>query len=89
MENLEKILSKIPDKNSGNGSDYVKSKAYFTLNIGTKVGERIRDLKKICRENNKRIPNDIDCLRLLYPKVEQSINSIEENIEKIEEFLTK
>lgn len=86
---MSKILEKIPDKGMNGNGNYEKTKVYFTLEVGKKAGKEIRELKDLCRGNNKRIPNDIDCLRLLYPKVEQSINSIEENIEKIEEFLTK
>ena len=86
---MSKILEKIPDKGMNGNGNYEKTKVYFTLEVGKKAGKEIRELKDLCRKNGKKIPNDVESLGLLYPKITPEINGIYENIAKIEEFLHK
>jgi len=85
---LDKILEQIPKKNTTGEKDYVKSKFYFTVNIGSKVGKEISKVKQECRKRNLRVLNDKEIFVLLRPEFKKDIEIIEQRIEKIETALS-
>jgi len=89
MSDFEKILSKIPKKDTKTGDkNYIKTKFYFTVNIGSKVGKEISKVKEECRERGLKILTDREIFCLLRPEFEKDIKTIEDRIRKIENALS-